>query len=86
MKREKKLFKKKRLECNEWMEKLINGMTSAYILKINREQPKKEQRNFINVQSQNRYYLTNSTIKSNQKYGVRFICVATNQFKINKLH
>lgn len=31
------------------MEKLINGMTSAYILKINREQPKKEQRKTVTI-------------------------------------
>lgn len=52
------------------MVKIINGMTSAYILKINREQPKKEQRSLINVQSQNldgkiRYYLLIQ--QSNQK-------------------
>lgn len=52
------------------MVKIINGMTSAYILKINREQPKKEQRSPINVQSQHldgkiRYYLLIQ--QSNQK-------------------
>lgn len=70
-KRKNKYLKKKNAhECNEWMVKIINGMTSAYILKINREQPKKEQRSPINVQSQNldgkiRYYLLIQ--QSNQK-------------------